>query len=367
MKNLIYLLFLLIPVITVSCSDDDDDNNDNGNPDTSGAVIIITEDITTPTIWDGNDTVYIIKAYDFYVENSLTIRPGAIIKFHPSAGPYMMVGDGGTIIAKGTSLKPIIFTSYKDDAHGGDNNGDGNATTPAVADWGQINTNGYNSSQFQYCEFFYGGSGSYNSTLILYGNNFLVDRCTFANNKGGKSGDFYYGVLNASDAEKNTTITNNIFYDNIIPLSMESIINIDNSNLFTHPTDASKSNSMNGIFIYSYSDIYGSVTWEETEVPFVIIDNDLWIEDNGSLNLGSAVALKFTPSSTLLIADGGVLNQNSSNTFTSFKDDTVKGDTNGDGSATTPANDDWEGIYDDSGATPNPYYFTWSNIFYDSY
>lgn len=31
--------------------------------------------------------------------------------------------------------KPVYFTSYLDDAHGGDTNGDGNASSPSFSDW----------------------------------------------------------------------------------------------------------------------------------------------------------------------------------------------------------------------------------------
>jgi hypothetical protein len=46
------------------------------------------------------------------------------------------------------------------------------------------------------------------------------------------------------------------------------------------------------------------------------------------------------------------------------------GDTNGDGTATSPFQGDWGGIYDNSSspAPPHPYYFTsWANIHYDSH
>lgn len=81
----------------------------------------------------------------------------------------------------------------------------------------------------------------------------------------------------------------------------------------------------------------------ESKVPFVINDNDLWIES------------------------GGTSNQNSTNAYTSFKDDSRLGDTNGDGDASTPSAGDWERIYDDSMVIPSPYFYSWSNIYYDSY
>jgi len=74
------------------------------------------------------------------------------------------------------------------------------------------------------------------------------------------------------------------------------------------------------------------------------------------------------PGSRLVLTEGqSQLTRGSNVAFTSYKDDALKGDTNGDGSATNPNLGDWVGIYDDSMITPDPYYFTWSNIYYDQY
>ena len=80
------------------------------------------------------------------------------------------------------------------------------------------------------------------------------------------------------------------------------------------------------------------------------------------------VVLKFTTGSFLILDDGvsALVNYNGAGVyFTSYKDDTKKGDTNGDGAATSPAVGGWGGIYDNSLSIPSPYFFNWSNILYD--
>ncbi len=325
-------------------------------------VVIITNDITSPTTWYG-DSIYVIEKWDFYVENTLTIKPGTIIKFHPSKGPDLTLGNSGTIIAVGSASKPIIFTSYKDDDHGGDTNGDGNATSPAPKDWGEINTNGLNGSKFQYCEFYYGGNSSYSATLTVEYGNASVQNCVFAHNSGDDASG-WYGALNMYDAESASVVKNCTFYDNIRPLSVSTKMNIDDSNVFHNPSDNTETNKYNGIFVNSY-DVDWALSWKETEVAFVIDDVDWWIDATGSLTLGNNVVIKFRPGSEMVLAQGAQFNNHNGSGvyFTSYKDDTKKGDTNGDGNATTPADGDWGGIYNDNTSS----YMTWSNILYDNH
>ncbi len=353
MKKLSILFILTALLVISSCEKDED-----GNGSSAGKVVYITDDINVPTTWYA-DSIYVIKDHDFWVENTLTIQAGTIIKFSP--GYYMAVDNDGTIIAQGTQEKPIVFTSLKDDAHGGDVNKDGTATSPNSGDWENISVNS-NGNTFTYCQFFYGGGSSYLSTLEIY-KVASIKNCLFVSNKGGKFGDSYYGVLDASEAGNQTVIQSNTFYNNYLPMSINPIIKIDNSNVFSNPENQNMKNTMNGIFINSTIDINQSTSWAETEVPFVINDIQLIINSPASLTLANGVIVKFTPNGYLSIDNGASLSFNSSNFFTSFKDDAHGGDTNGDGSATSPSNGDWDGIYD--GKTGK--YLSGANILYDSH
>jgi VCBS repeat-containing protein len=70
---------------------------------------------------------------------SLIVDPGVVIK---SQGARIEIGIGAQLIAEGTSSKPVVFTSRKDDRYGAgvtfDTNNDGVASTPAAGDWSGI-------------------------------------------------------------------------------------------------------------------------------------------------------------------------------------------------------------------------------------
>jgi hypothetical protein len=359
MKTIRIILFLIIMSFLIACHDNDGFHEHYD-------VVYVTENIFEPTTWYDH-TVYIIVKYDFYVEDILTIEPGAIIKFHPDDGPYMMMSGFGKVLANGTSSNPIIFTSYHDDEHGGDNNENGSHTEPYSRDWGEINTNGTTGSSFRYCEFYYGGSVLFNATLTIYGGEARIEHCKFINNDGSFD---HVGVLDASDAESGTIIRNNIFYNNQRPLSISSFVDIDDSNIFHNPENEEEDNQYNGIFVNMLYSITGSRQWLETEVAFVIDGYQRYIDAGGSLTLGNNVVIKFCRSGELWLEEGAgqLINHDGTGIyFTSYLDDSKKGDTNGDGGATSPSTGDWSGIYDNSLSIPYPYFFTWDNILYDSY
>ena len=104
--------------------------------------------------WLGTSVYIVTESVEVPNGVTLTINPGAVIKF--AAGAGITVDTGGTLNALGTVVQPITFTSLRDDSVGGDSNGDGNATAPAPGDWVGLNTS--STVNLDHCAILYGGN-----------------------------------------------------------------------------------------------------------------------------------------------------------------------------------------------------------------
>ncbi|HHB79337.1 MAG TPA: hypothetical protein ENK85_08905, partial [Saprospiraceae bacterium] len=187
----------------------------------------VSGSIATNTVWTPGGSPYVVDD-DVTVELgvSLTIQAGVIVKFNDFWDGITVLG---TLNAIGTDSNPIIFTSIADDAHGGDTNGDGDATVPGPDQWSTIDYHEGGTGTLQYCWISYGG-GEYSANVHINESSVTVDHCTISNSAergiwiGSASPDITNNLFENNltqaiwaegfDTIKTFSLINNIFHNN---------------------------------------------------------------------------------------------------------------------------------------------------------
>ncbi len=349
----------------------------------------VSGDITSNSTWTKAASPYIVTN-DVIVNSGsmLTIEPGVVVKFKPQTSLII----NGNLAAAGSANDNITFTSIKDDTVAGDTNMDGTATVPAAGDWKHIYFSGYSTnSVLDYITVRYGGSGGIamlnvgspvgaitnahisksagdGINLSQVPSTFRVTDSTITSNygngiNGNASGDILRNVvsnngsngiaLNASSikgntitgnsaagillkAAKTTMVTDNNISGNYIAMRVEYG---DAPNIYANNIN---NNTLNGV------GVIGRLYVWQSDTPF-IIENDLTL--GGSNSWGNTQTATFKPGVIVKFMPGKTLDSNfkikvegtamKNVVFTSIKDD-IGGDTNNDGSVSSPAPGDWK-------------------------
>jgi hypothetical protein len=301
----------------------------------AGDVMIVEPcRISAPAHWGSGVHVANCKVE---VGSSLTIAAGAIIKF--SVGAYLDVLPEGILTAIGTDSLPVIFTSVKDDAHGGDTNGDG-ASTGVANDWGcqgacgDLNIQG-SGSVLDHVHALYGSNGVY-----IQAGSTRVIKSTFAHH------ETYGLVLDGRYPVESTQLTENAFFDNHgFPLRLGKPAFLDASNVFHDPTHPDVVNGRQCVELDT--DLDRLVVLGVTELGFLFSGHRI----SSELLTPPGVIFKARDAAIYLDAAGSLYNGPNA-IFTSYKDDSLGGDCTGDGPS-APTVGDWEGLWIDDGTKPD--------------
>jgi len=345
--------------------------------------------ITGNVTWTRSGSPYYIPR-SISVIGTLTIEPGVVVKFDQGAGLLV----SGVLNAVGTAADPIYFTDIRDDAAGGDDNGDEAATLPAPGWWGGIRI--------------YGGTATLDHTIVRYSGSLRNDPNIYVGSSGASacgrlsltnstiSYSASYGVhvecaadvpiINGNTIERNgdagiylnKAVSGATIEENTIRYNAGHGIYIGYSSVPGHgaavSTNTIEDNGGYGIYVdasteppaLSANTISGNtlgrvvtggsvsrnVTWTKAGGPYVI-NNSVWVNAGATLTLEPGVIIKMNRDTLIGVFGGLVAGGTSAEPiyFTDLRDDTVGGDTNGDGSATGPAPGGWNGIVIVSGGT----------------
>ncbi|TYR38440.1 hypothetical protein FXV77_03950 [Sphingobacterium phlebotomi] len=369
-QKTIWLYFVAVGALACSCSKDE-----GQLPEEAAGCEVVQEftntsvQITEPTTWTA-DRVYLFKSTHVIIESELTIEPGTVMKFDNASAMYIRRGKNqARIIANGTPDKRIVFTSYTDSRHCGNTPTDGDASQPKRGDWGGIAINAGNKHSFTYVDILYAGGsageGMHSAIELNYdaGADFTFDHCVVAHTRGevrGFSKEEYRdprspGIYAAFSADfqfelpnfEKFRFTNNVFYDNDVPLIINSYYSVDASNKFHNPDNPAEKNYRNVIHMFGWAHQEGDVTWGHTEVPYAYTGGYTHIgKSQHAITIGPNVIVKFPGVEAGLNSwdDIRVINLHPTAILTSYLDDAHGGDSNGDGTNSSPAKSDWKGF-----------------------
>lgn len=255
---------------------------------------------------------------------TLTIDAGVILKFIQGTS---MSWSGQNLSVNGTASAPVVFTSAFDPAHGGTTLGG----TPGPGDWVGLEFGGTSTGTIANAYVGYAGAGGA-AALEVYSSNLTFCDITI---------QFSAGPAMDLHGTAAPTLKNMSFLDNggtaIEGLSWPAL------------------GRMIGTTAAGNGGTQGDATWIESPLVGepVTIERDNYFGscivvtvtpnvNNASLQLGRGVIVKCYPGVELEVTTAGTGMEKV--ILTSIRDDSIAGDTNGDGGATVPAPGDWIGV-----------------------
>jgi len=306
------------------------------------AFSAIADTITLPVV-----TVPYFFPYGMTVNSGgrLIVGSNNILKFQPGYA----LDVNGTFIANANVGENIYFTSYRDDNWGGDTNNDGTTTAPAQSDWYGVRFNDPSldaNCLMRRCMLRYAGASNIGG-ISMFNASPTIDLCNISN--------CYYGVY--MQYASNPTLSNNTIGSSQftpIAMSFEANPNMPN-NVLSFSDNAYDAIGLIGGTLTANAVIKKRNVTTVQNITYLLL-SPVTIPTGMSLTINKGIVIKSYAYYHNFIVNG-TLNANATSdsliTFTSSKDDNYgnPGDTNKDGTITSPAIGDWGGIIFNPGST----------------
>jgi hypothetical protein len=317
--------------------------------------------ISASATWTAAGSPYVVDHTDIQAGTVLTIQPGVVVKFLDEAVGWSGSGMDvyGTLKAVGTSASRITFTSMEDDAVGGDTNADGAATAPAAGKWTKIWAAGNTGNiQLDYATVKYGGGdwdGAGHSAAVdgVGDSSLSVKHSSFVSNMYGFSATYAKALTLSGTAFSGNTQGCAWILD---PPAGTVLGGVAGANSF--------SGKSNGIHLTG--GLASSMTLP-AEGTYTIGINGFTVPTGMALTISPGAVMKFENSTSGIWVNGTLTAKGAPATttpvaaekritFTSLKDDTIGGNT--DGAAMAQAPGDWAQINTAGNATTTLDYAT---------
>lgn len=291
-------------------------------------VTHVSGTLSNDQTWTAGNVYMVDNTLTIPSDKTLTIQAGAIVKYTHYA--TLVVATDGTLNVQGSATNKVVFTSYRDDAEGGDSNTDG-PSSGAYRDYDQaIQVNWYTSNSIidvEHAEFKNGEYGFRQS-------------CTYGQNIQSTVRDsLFKSGIDLTFCSKTAAV----FERNTFSVEQYYPIRLNNSDPAGLDLSGVNKNIINGsgetdAVLLVGSALQSGSTWDVEDATLVTSTFSVY----GTLNLRQGTILKVTQGqSGVTLQDGGTANLTGSSTspvvFTSIRDDSHGGDTNNDGANSTPA------------------------------